>query len=83
MYIMFVSLLKNIRYKHNLYQADVNYVCVKTVLDSTKIHQIKCKSQNFTGGMPPDLPNLSCAKHTDITLPPPSHSPIISHFVPP
>ena len=56
MYIMFVSLLKNIRYKHNLYQADVNYVCVKTVLDSTKIHQIKCKKSEFYRGHAPRPP---------------------------
>ena len=84
MYIMFVSLLKNIGYKHNLYLADVNYVCVNTVPDSTKTRQIKYKKSKFSGGggMPPDLPSLSCAKHTDITSPSP-HSPIISHFVSP
>ena len=53
MYIMFVSLLKNIGYKHNLYLVDVNYVCVKKVPESTKIRQMKCKSQNFPGGQAP------------------------------
>ena len=60
-------MLKNIRYKHSLYLADVNYVCVKTVPDSIKIHQIKCKKAKFSGGACPSTPSLSHAKHTDIT----------------
>ena len=88
MYIMFVSLLKNIGYKYNLYQADLNYVCVKQVPDSTIIRQIKCKKSKFSrgwvGGHAAGPPNLSCVKHADITSPlPSSQSPIISHFAPP
>ena len=56
MYIMFVSLLKNIGYKHNLYLADVNYVCVKKVPDSTKTRQIKCKKSKFSGEHAPGPP---------------------------
>ena len=70
MYIMFVSLLKNIGYKHNLYLVDVNYFCVKTVRDPTKIHQIKCKKSKFSREHAPGPPSLSRAKHADITSPP-------------
>ena len=79
---MFVSLLKNIGYKHNLYLANVNYVCGKTVPESTKIHQIKCKKSKFSEGACPRPPTLSCAKHTDITFSlPPTLS--LYHILPP
>ena len=70
--IMFVWFLRNIGYKHNLHLADVNYVCVKTVPDSTKMHQIKCKVNFFPKGARSQTSLIFlCAKHVDITLPPP------------
>ena len=69
-----------------LHLADINYVCVKTVLDCTKMHQIKCKSQIFRGGggagrhaLHPPL-SLPHAKHIDITSPPPPPTPL-SHYI--
>ena len=80
MYIMFVSLLKDIGYNHNLYLADLNYVCVKKVPDSTIIRQIKCKKSKFSGGACPWTSQfVMCKAHRYYFANP--HSPIISQFV--
>ena len=46
----------------------VNYVCAKTVPDSTKLQWSKIKISQ--GNMPPDPPCLPHALHTDTYLPP-------------
>ena len=51
---------------------------MKTVPDSTKIHQIKAKKSKFSGGPCPGPPCFVM----QISLPPP-YSPTISHLAPP
>ena len=49
----------------------VNYICAKTVPDSTKLRPIKGPKSKFSrGSMLPDPPSLSHALHMDTYLPP-------------
>ena len=49
----------------------INYVCAKTVPDSTKLHLMKDPKSKFPrGSMPPDPPSLPHALHIDTYLPP-------------
>ena len=57
----------------------VNYICVKTVPDSTKLHIIKGPKSKFPqGSMPPDLPH---ALYMNMCLPPKPPLPPIIHTI--
>ena len=51
-------------YKSIITEYMVNYICAKTVPDSTKLRKIS------QGNMPPDPPSLPHALHTNTYLPP-------------